>query len=168
MTLRKSARAALAVALALGLATPTLAQNAPEPTQSPVPPPAPGSPPPERVAPKMNTNADRVERHIAELRRRLKVTPAQKTQWDAFAQVMRDNAARMDKAFEARSANPNMNALDDLKAYAAIAQTHAEDMQRLLPAFEALYGAMTPDQQKVADTVFRDFENRREGRHRMP
>jgi protein CpxP len=168
MMLRKTARATLAAALALGLATPSLAQNAPGPTPSPVPPPTPGAPPPERVAPKMNSNADRVERHIAELRRRLKITPAEKTQWDAFAQVMRDNAARMDEAFEARAANPNMSALDDLKAYAAIAQTHAEDMQRLLPAFEALYAAMTPDQQKVADTVFRDFENRRGGRHGMP
>jgi protein CpxP len=166
MPLRKSARAALAVVLALGLATPALAQDQTPPAAPAVPPPAPGSPPAERMAPRMHSNADRVERHITELRRRLKITPAQQTQWQAFSKVMRDNAARMDQAFEARAANPNMNALDDLKAYAAIAQTHAEDMQRLVPAFEALYGTMSPEQQKVADTVFRDFEQRRP-RHPM-
>ena len=46
-----------------------------------------------------------------------------------------------------------MNAIDDLRSYAAIAQAHAEDMQRLVPAFETLYGTLTPAQQKDADVT---------------
>lgn len=107
----------------------------------------------------------RVERHIAELHRRLDITPAEEPQWNAFAQVMRDNAMHMDQAFQARRAKgPSMNALEDLRSYAAVAQAHADDMQRLIPAFQALYDTMPPQQKTVADQVFRDFEHR--GRHR--
>ena len=107
----------------------------------------------------------RVERHIAELHRRLDITPAEEAQWNAFAQVMRDNAMHMDQAFQARHAKgPGMNALEDLRSYAAVAQAHADDMQRLIPAFQALYDTMPPQQKTVADQVFRDFEHR--GRHR--
>lgn len=104
----------------------------------------------------------RVEQHIAELHRRLHITAAEEPQWNAFAQIMRDNALHMDQAFQARAAQgPNMSAVDDLKSYAAVAQAHAEDMQRLVPAFESLYSALSPQQQKTADEVFRDFEQRR-------
>ncbi len=104
----------------------------------------------------------RVEQHIAELHRRLHITPAEEPQWNAFAQIMRDNAVHMDQAFQARATQgPNMSAVDDLKSYAAVAQAHAEDMQRLVPAFESLYAALSPQQQKTADEVFRDFEQRR-------
>ena len=103
----------------------------------------------------------RLEDHIAEMHRRLHITAAEQPQWDAFAQVMRDNAERMDQAFKARATQgANMNAVDDLRSYAAIAQAHADDMQRLVPAFEQLYSTLTPAQQKEADVMFRTFERR--------
>jgi len=108
----------------------------------------------------------RVEKHIAELYSRLHITQAEEPQWRAFAQVMRENAEHMEHAFQAREhEGANMNALEDLRSYAAVAEAHAEDMQRLVPAFQALYEAMPAQQQRTADQVFRTFERRREMRH---
>ena len=104
--------------------------------------------------------ASRVEKHIAELHKRLRITAAQQAQWDAFAQIMRDNAAHSDQLFKQRADSESMNAVEDLRSYAAIAQAHAEDVQRLVPAFQALYESMSPDQQKAADTAFKEFEQR--------
>jgi hypothetical protein len=107
--------------------------------------------------------ANSVERHIAELQRRLKITPAQQPQWDAFAAVMRDNAIHSDRLYKARAEAANVTALEDLRTYASIAQAHADDVQRLVPAFEALYQTLTPEQQRTADAAFREFEKR--GKH---
>jgi hypothetical protein len=155
--------AAAFFALAIGSA-PALAQD-----QSPT---APAQPAPQATTPAAPAQTkegremtERVERHIAELHRRLHITDAEKPQWDAFAQVMRENAAHMDQAYRARAESPSMNAVEDLRTYTAIAQAHAEDMQRLLPAFQALYAALSPQQQHTADEVFREFEQRRDARH---
>jgi periplasmic protein CpxP/Spy len=107
--------------------------------------------------------ATSVERHIAELHKRLKIGAAQQPQWDAFAQVMRENAMHSDKLYKARADAENMNALEDLRSYASIAQAHADDVQRLVPAFEALYSTLTPEQQRAADQAFKEFEQR--GKH---
>jgi hypothetical protein len=102
--------------------------------------------------------ASQIETRITELRKRLHITPAQQPQWEAFAQVMRENAARMETYFRDRLAAQKLNAVDSLRTYTALAQEHAEGMQRLLPAFEALYNAMSADQQRSADQAFRDFQ----------
>ncbi len=150
LTQRLAAAALLAV---VGGAVPALAQTTPDTTTPGAT--APGGTPPNRMT------QERVEKHIAELHRRLHITPQEEPTWTAFAQVMRDNAAHMDQVFRARSESPNMNAMDDLRSYAAVAQAHAEDMQRLLPAFQTLYTSLSPEQQHTADQVFRDFEKRR-------
>lgn len=147
------ATAAAVIALALGAAPAAHAQNVPE--QPGAQPMQPGQ------APAASHRMERVERHITDLHHRLQITAQEEPQWTAFAQVMRENAERMDQAFAARRARgQGMNAVDDLRSYAAIAERHAQDMQRLVPAFEALYSAMPPAQQKLADRVFHDFEHR--------
>lgn len=101
----------------------------------------------------------RVERQIASLQRRLRITPAQQPQWDAFTGVMRDNARRQEAAAAARAARPlTLTAPDDLRAHAAAAQAQADGMARLVPAFDALYAALSPDQRAAADQVFQQFE----------
>jgi hypothetical protein len=99
-----------------------------------------------------------VENRIRDLHSRLRITGAQQPQWDAFTQVMRENAAHMQQVFAERSHLPAMSALDDLRSYAAIAEAHAEDMQRLVPAFQALYDALSPEQKRLADATFRQFQ----------
>lgn len=100
------------------------------------------------------TMSERVEEHIKRLHTELKITPAQQQQWDAVAQAMRDDAKSMEEAIEQRRQAKSMTAVDDLKAYQAIAETHAQGVQKLVAAFEPLYESMSPEQKKNADTVF--------------
>ncbi len=99
-----------------------------------------------------------VERRIADLHERLKITAAEQPAFDAFANVMRTNAGRMDGLVQARRKDvATLTALDQMKSYQELAQAHADDMQRLVPAFEHLYAELSPEQKKLADTSFRDF-----------
>jgi periplasmic protein CpxP/Spy len=104
-----------------------------------------------------------VERHIKDLHAKLKITPAEESQWDAVAQTMRDNAAELDGAVSKRDAIGNRaTAIEDLNAYGDIAQVHAENIKKLSTAFAALYDAMPDNQKKVADEVF--TQNGHEGK----
>ncbi len=117
------------------------------------------------------TPVDRVEARITDLHSRLKITDAQASQWDAFAQVMRDNAKAMTTALDQRAAAAKTaSAVDDMRSYLAVTQAHADGMAKLEPAFENLYNAMSPDQQKNADVVFGSFAQGRghRGPHKMP
>jgi hypothetical protein len=95
-----------------------------------------------------------VEDRIAYLHSQLKITPAQETQWKAFADVMRSNGETMGQLFERRKAATNVNALDDMKQYATIAQAHADGMKKLVDAFDPLYTSLSPEQKKLADATF--------------
>lgn len=94
-----------------------------------------------------------IERHIKDLHAKLKITPAEESQWDAVAQTMRENATELDRAIERRQANAG-TAIDDLNAYADIVQAHADAIKKLAATFSTLYASMPDDQKKVADGVF--------------
>ncbi|WP_322029923.1 Spy/CpxP family protein refolding chaperone [Paraburkholderia sp. J76] len=98
----------------------------------------------------------RVEERITWLHTQLKITPEQEPQWKAFADVMRDNGQTMADLYKQRvEGESTRNALDDMKQYAQISQAHAEDMQKLVAAFEPLYTSLSPEQKKLADQTFR-------------
>ena len=106
--------------------------------------------------------SQREEEHIADLKVRMRITPAQQRPWDVFTGIMRQNAQHQE-ALHAAGATAR-SATDMLRAYAATVQGHADDMQRLVPAFDALYATMTPDQRAAADQVFQQFvEHHRPG-----
>jgi protein CpxP len=105
-----------------------------------------------------------VEDRIAYLHSQLKITPAQETQWKAFADVMRSNGETMGQLFEQRKAATNVSALDDMKQYATIAQAHADGMKKLVDAFDPLYNSLSPEQKKLADATF--HQGGPEGHHR--
>ncbi len=126
---------------------------------------------PKAEATKTGHREDRVERRIADLHSRLKITPAQEQQWDQFAQVMRDNARQMDKTYQERFERvQQMSAVDNMQSYAQIAESHAQDVQKLVPAFQALYDTMSAEQKHTADQVFRSnaerAQQRAPGNHR--
>jgi periplasmic protein CpxP/Spy len=99
-----------------------------------------------------------VEKRIAQLRSTLMITPSETKAFDDFAQVMRENADKLDALIqERRQAAPTLNAVEQMKSYESLAQAHADEMQRLVPAFSQLYGALTPEQKKTADEDFRNF-----------
>jgi protein CpxP len=146
--------AALAISLALPVAV--LAQS--NPSTSTTSPPSPSA-----AAPSMSPNAapgtaeQRVDEHIRQLHAQLRITPAEQPQWDRFAEVMRENARAMDQEFtERRQQFPTMNALQNMQSYEKIAETHAQHLQKLVPAFENLYNAMPEQQKRLTDQVFRE------------
>jgi hypothetical protein len=113
------------------------------------------------------TMAQRVEQRITDMHTRLHITSAQQPQWDQFALVMRDNALRMDQIMQQQAATlGKMSALEQMQAYAQIADEHAKDVRALIPAFQSLYASMSDEQKKTADRMFHEeAEHSRHGKH---
>ncbi len=95
--------------------------------------------------------APSVEANIAELRQRLQITPAQESQFNALANIMRENARTMPAAPPPQ----NVSAIEGLRLAIRYAQQDLEGMKRLLPAMQSLYAVLTPAQRQAADQVFR-------------
>jgi ribosome-binding ATPase YchF (GTP1/OBG family) len=109
---------------------------------------------------------DRVEQRIADMHATLRITKAEEPQFDAFSQVMLDNAQGMDGLLTANSAKAaTQTAPEMMQSYAQVARQHADDVQKLSAAFESLYAALTPDQKKSADDMFRSAMLQREQAH---
>jgi protein CpxP len=128
----------------------------------------PTAPPPAKNQPSRgHMKVDGIEQRIAELHAKLKITPEQEPQWDQFAQVMRDNARDVEGAFKARiKAMPSMTATQNMKSYAELAASHAQNVEKLVPVFQGLYDTMSEDQKRTADEIFRDdARHPHRGRH---
>jgi len=111
-------------------------------------------------------HADVVEQRITELHSQLSITDQQTKQWDAFTQTMRDNANKTDGAFRDRATKlSGMNADDAMKSYAALAQQHADNMQKLSSAFSDLYAVLSPEQKQVADAMYRNEQAKKKAAH---
>ena len=109
---------------------------------------------------------DVVEKHMAELKSRLQLTDQQAPQWDAYAQTARDNAQKADQAFRDRASSIGTASADDaMKSYAALAQMHADNMQKLAASFSALYAVLSDEQKKTADALFRHQAEHRHHHH---
>src|SRR5436190_16428428 len=81
-----------------------------------------------------------VEKHIADLRRQLKITPAQEAQFNAFADVMRSNEKNLETAMQQQQSQGQAgNALDELRSAEKFAEANLEALRRLVPVFQALY-----------------------------
>jgi periplasmic protein CpxP/Spy len=101
------------------------------------------------------SKTDRVEARVKALHARLKITQEQEESWGNVAQAMRDNAKTMEQLTRARAeGGKTMNAIEDLKSYAEIADAHADGLKQLIPAFEPLYASMSDAQKKSADRLF--------------
>jgi protein CpxP len=104
---------------------------------------------------------ERVEMRIKDLHTRLQITAAQEPQWNSVAQAMRDNAKSMETVIGDRTQKiKTMTAVDDLRSYQSLAETHADGMKKLVSAFGPLYDSMSASQKKTADTLFRHHERR--------
>lgn len=145
----------------IGLTAMTAAA-APPGAKDPVTPPTVAGSQASPTAPATQQSMEaQVDQRINDLHGKLQITAAQEPAWQKFAQTMRDNARKMDQAFEQRvDQMQSMNAMDNMKSYAHISQQHAKDVQALLPPFEALYGSMSESQKQTADQVFRQDANR--------
>jgi hypothetical protein len=137
----------LAVSL-IAAAPATFAQTpapAPAPVAASAPAPAPAADAPSKLT--------KVEDHIKTLHKGLGITPDQEPKFDAFAQVMRDQAQAMYTARENR-VDAVLSAPDEMQRYADMAQAHADATKALVPAFRTLYDSLTDAQKKKADKMF--------------
>lgn len=150
------------------LAVPAFAQNVAPPVRAGAPnassPKAVAQPPmPKKRAVHRSYG---IEARIKNMHNRLHITAAQAPEWDVFARAMRENAEHMRKLIDERSSKlRTMNAVENLRTYANIAQAHADDIKRLVPAFDKLYLSMSEAQKKNADAVFRGIAERYHARH---
>ncbi len=95
--------------------------------------------------------APNIEANIAQLHQRLQITPAQEPRFEAFANVMRQNARMMPNA-------PPPTNLDPVQGLQFAIQTGEQELvglKRMLPPLQALYASLSPTQQRIADQVFR-------------
>ena len=79
---------------------------------------------------------------------------------------MRDNAKEMDQSYQQRAEKlGSMSAVDNMQSYAQIEQVRAQDMQKLVPAFQTLYSSLSDQQKKTADAMFRNYAANDHARH---
>ncbi|MGA0025528.1 MAG: Spy/CpxP family protein refolding chaperone [Burkholderiales bacterium] len=104
---------------------------------------------------------ERVEARLAYMRTALKITEAQQAQWDAFAGVMRRQAAEADARIKARQAKMATNterkrptAIERLERRQAFMATASVRIGERLAVQKPLYAALSPEQQQVADRLF--------------
>ena len=94
-----------------------------------------------------------VESNIASLHQRLQITPAQEAPFNAVANVLRANARAEASAPHQPAANAS--AVDELRAEIQYDEIELAGLKKLLPALEALYASLSPQQRQAADMAFR-------------
>ena len=130
------------------------------------PPPAPGAAPGQPGQPgepgRHHTRfapGKYIEGRIAFLQAELKITPAQKAQWDKVATVMRENAKSDAALFEQahtergkRSGRPD--AVTRMNDQVKFSEARLASTKKLLEAFTPFYQSLSDEQKKVADDLF--------------
>jgi hypothetical protein len=99
---------------------------------------------------------DHTEAQIKQLQGALKITEAQEELWNNLTKVMRENAKDMDAFIKERAENTKtMNAVEHMKFHSQTTQAHLDQLEKLIPPFEAFYGSMSDEQKNITDTIFR-------------
>jgi hypothetical protein len=104
--------------------------------------------------------ADHVEGRIAFLKAELKITEAQTSQWNAFADALRSNASRM-SGIPAIMMQGGMMGQDGASLSAPDRLDHMEKMMSVMletvkatkSALAPLYAVLTEEQRKIADQL---------------
>jgi len=91
----------------------------------------------------------------------LRITPNQQPAWNRFAQSSLQNASALEQLYrQRRDSMQSMDAVQNLNAFARIQTQQAQDLQRLVPEFQALYTVLSPQQRQTADQMFRNYSER--------
>ena len=127
--------------------------------------------------------SERIEARLAYIKTALKITDAQQSQWDSFANVLRGQARDMDKRMQERRAQyaqrtpgaqrpdrPNVTAIERLERTQQRMTVRATRLNEVLAAAKPLYAALSPEQKQVADQMIargeRSRSQHRRGGHR--
>lgn len=95
-----------------------------------------------------------VEGRLAYVKTALGITDNEAAAWKAYEDAARANVQSIQSAGEAMvAATQSGTGVDRLQKRIALTQTELDALKALQPATEALYKALTPEQQKKADTL---------------
>ncbi len=96
------------------------------------------------------------ETQIKQLQDTLNITAAQEELWNNLTAVMRENAKDMDAFTKDRAeSTKTMNSVERMKFHSQITKAHLDQMEKLIPPFEAFYASMTDQQKSITDVIFR-------------
>ena len=104
----------------------------------------------------MQSGAEHVEGRLAFIRAELKITDAQTPQWTAFAEAVRRNAgsmAEMGKSMMGGGQGAPATLPERLAREDKLVAAHLAALKKAEEAVTQLYGVLTDDQKKVADTI---------------
>jgi periplasmic protein CpxP/Spy len=103
---------------------------------------------------------ERVEARLAYVKTALKITDAQQSQWDAYANFARKNAQDMEQRFKSMRSDKQEhpkhqrpNAIERLERAQSFLADAVTRINQLLAVEKPLYAALSPEQQKAADVV---------------
>jgi hypothetical protein len=106
--------------------------------------------------------SERVEPRLAYLKTALKITDAQTTQWNAFADVLRKQAKDRDAKVEAMRAKfeankdksrPEVSAIDRMERQQKMLTDVSAALSERLAAAKPLYAVLSDDQKQAADEL---------------
>lgn len=104
---------------------------------------------------------ERVEARLAYVRTALKITDAQQSQWDAYAEVVRKQAKEADARIQAHRARMSADterkrptAIERLERRQQFMATASARIGERLAVQKPLYAALSSEQQQIADKLF--------------
>ncbi len=108
---------------------------------------------------------EHAEDQINQLQGTLKITGAQKELWNNLTQVMRENAKDMDVLTRERAEKTEtMDSVERMKFHSQVTKAHLDQMEKLIPPFEAFYASMSDEQKNITDSIFRTGRYGKSGR----
>jgi hypothetical protein len=120
--------------------------------------------------------SERVEARLAYIQTALKITDAQKPQWETFAATLRKQAREADKRVQERrtqmadrSKQQHLSTIERLERRQRMMTAGAQRLNDLIAASKPLYAALNPDQKQIADGILspRHGKGRHKGHHGM-
>jgi phage protein D len=102
---------------------------------------------------------EHTEAQIKQLQGALNITETQKELWNNLTRAMRENAKDMDAFRDARNkeraeGTKTLNAVEHMKLHSQITKVQLDQMEKLIPFFEAFYSSMSDEQKKSTNTIF--------------
>ena len=115
--------------------------------------------------------SERVEARLAYLKTALKITDAQQQQWDAFADAQRRHASVADERIKGlrgaqRPQGERPNAIERLERRQQTLTAQSQRLTEVIGAAKPLYGALSPEQRKIADELLAPRPGHGRSRHR--
>lgn len=101
--------------------------------------------------------AGQAEARITDLHTKLQITNAEEPPFTALADVIRANARSMQALLTERQKDTDRTAVGSLRWYERLTEAHAVALKQFVPAFEALYAALSDGQRTTADAIFQRF-----------